>query len=400
MAELARARWAARGLFLVLGMLCGAWGAHVPSVRSHYGLSEGLLSLVLLAGAVGAVSALFGAGRVVGRLGARRAAALSSVLLCAVLGSVLNHAGLWTLLPAMWALGATMSLFDVAINSEGTTLEAQGGRAVMSHLHGMFSVGGMAGAGGVALLLAHGVAAPVQLALLCTLLALASLWATRGMLSAAPAAAIANVNAGAGAAHAHFAWPRGPLRVLGLLLLVGMLAEGVMVDWCVLYLKQELGLPQAQAALGYAAFAGAMALSRFAGDALRERLPERTLLRTGGLLAALAMAAVLLAADARVALLGFALAGAGLAPVAPILFSAATRVPGVSRAAAIASVTSVGYSGFLIGPPLIGAIASWSSLSWALGVVVLGALLLALGAGQVPTRGLPESICRDNAGHD
>lgn len=383
--DIGRARWAARALFGALGVLCGTWGAHVPSVRSHYGLGEGWLSLVLLAGALGAVSALFLAGRVVACLGARGAAAVSSLLLCLVLATVLAHPGLHTLLPAMVVLGASMSIFDVAINSEGTTLESLGGRAVMSQLHAMFSVGGMAGAALVSLLLARGVAAPVQLAVLCGLLALASVAATRGMLVPAPAP-VGTATADGSEHAAHFAWPRGLLLVLGLLLLVGMLAEGVMMDWCVLYLKQDLGLPQADAALGYAAFAGAMALARFGGDALRERFSERALLRTGGMLAAVSMAVVLLAADARVALLGFALAGAGLAPVAPILFNAATRVPGVSRAAAIASVTSVGYSGFLIGPPLIGGIASFSSLTLALGVVVLGATLLALGARHVPER--------------
>jgi MFS family permease len=93
---------------------------------------------------------------------------------------------------------------------------------------------------------------------------------------------------------------------------------------------------------------------------------------------------VLASANAWVALIGFALVGAGLAPVAPILFNAATRVPGVSRAAAIASVTSIGYGGFLIGPPLIGSIATATSLTLALGVVVLASALLAYGARFVP----------------
>ncbi len=101
-------------------------------------------------------------------------------------------------------------------------------------------------------------------------------------------------------------------------------------------------------------------------------------------MATLAMTAVLLSAHPVVAMLGFAVVGAGLAPVAPILFNAATRVPGVSRAAAIASVTSVGYSGFLVGPPLIGAIATASSLTAALAVVVGASALLALGAQRVP----------------
>ena len=157
-----------------------------------------------------------------------------------------------------------------------------------------------------------------------------------------------------------------------------------MYDWSVLYLEQEVRMPQARAALGYAAFTGAMALSRFAGDALRSRYSERAVLRCGALVATIAMAVVLVSANPVVALVGFALTGAGLAPVAPILFNAATRVPGVSRAAAIASVTSIGYSGFMVGPPLIGGIATATSLTVALGVVVVASALLAYGARFVP----------------
>ena len=144
-------------------------------------------------------------------------------------------------------------------------------------------------------------------------------------------------------------------------------------------------MPQAQAALGYSAFAGSMALSRFAGDSLRARYSERSILFAGAALAAVAMAVVLLVGVPWVAMVGFGLVGAGLAPVAPILFNAATRVPGVSRAAAIASVTSIGYSGFMIGPPLIGSVAQATSLTVALCAVVLGAVCLAIGSRKVPT---------------
>jgi MFS family permease len=129
-----------------------------------------------------------------------------------------------------------------------------------------------------------------------------------------------------------------------------------------------------------------MALARFGGDYLRARYSEQSLLRFGAGLSAVSMAIVLLSANAWVALIGFALVGAGLAPVAPILFNAATRVPGVSRAAAIASVTSIGYSGFMIGPPLIGSIATAASLTLALGAVVLASALLAYGARYVPQK--------------
>lgn len=374
-----RARWAARLQFALLGVLMGTWGAHIPSLKAHHELSDGTLAAVLLAAALGAVSSLFGAGRIVARLGPPRTAAAAAAMAGVLLGCLLELPGLALLLPVALVLGACMSLFDVAINTEGAGLERRGAKPVMSQLHGMFSLGGMAGAALVAALLAAGAPPRAQLWGLGLAVGLMAAVGARGMWPAPPGGDTA-------AGHAHFAWPRGPLLVIGLLILAGMTAEGVMYDWCVLYLQQELGQPQAQAALGYALFSGAMALSRFGGDALRARFAETALLGWGAGLAAVAMAVVLLSAHPVVALVGFALVGAGLAPVAPILFSAATRVPGVSPAAAIASVTSVGYSGFMLGPPLIGALATASSLTWALGVVVLAAALLALGAQRVPAR--------------
>jgi len=382
-AGLERSRWATRLQFAVLGVLIGTWGAHIPSLKGHHALSEGSLSAVLLAAALGAVSSLFTAGRVIGRLGARRTAAVAAALGGGLLGVLLEVRGLPAVLLVAWMLGACMSLYDVALNTEGAALERLGGRPFMSHLHGMFSVGGMLGAGAVAALLVAGITPRAQFWGLGLGVALVAWWAARGML---PGEGRTPAGLPQASGQVHFAWPRGQLLVIGLLILAGMTAEGAMYDWCVLYLHQELAQPQAQAALGYAFFSASMAASRFAGDALRARYDERTLLRCGAGLAAGAMTVVLLSAHPVVAWVGFALVGAGLAPVAPILFSAATRVPGVSPAAAIASVTSVGYSGFMLGPPLIGALATASSLTWALGVVVLAAALLALGAGRVRVR--------------
>jgi len=376
---LARARWATRVQFMALGMLGGSWGAHIPSVKARYALSEATLSMVLLAAAVGAVLSLFIAGRIVGRIGARRAATLAALVASLTLGAVLEYPGVAALLPAMLIFGAAMSLFDIAINTEGSELESLGRCAIMSNLHGMFSVGGMTGAALVSWMLDIGTAPGLQLVGICSGIAIVACVAARGMLET-------HVAGGEGGETAHFAWPRGLLLIIGLLIFAGMTAEGVMYDWSVLYLKQEVGMPQAQAALGYAAFCAAMALSRFGGDVLRSRYSEQALLRFGASIAAGAMAVVLLSANSWVAFIGFALVGAGLAPVAPILFNAATRVPGVSRAAAIASVTSVGYSGFMIGPPLIGSIATATSLTMALGVVVLASGLLAVGARFVPQK--------------
>jgi fucose permease len=379
--DLHRARWATRLQFAALGLLGGIWGAHIPSVKATHGLSEFSLSMVLLAGACGSISALFFAGRVVGALGARRTVVVAGWLMCAMFALILLLPGLWAVLPAAFLFGCGMSVFDVSINSEGSELESLSG-PIMSNLHGMFSVGAMSGAALSSAMLHAGIAPAVQLGGAALILAALMLFASFGM----PDTHAADVaHAGAEKEKAHFAWPRGLLLVIGLLIFTGMIAEGVMMDWCVLYLKQDLAMPQAQAALGYSAFAGSMALSRFGGDWLRARYSERSILFAGAAVAAVSMAVVLLVAVPWVAMVGFGIVGAGLAPVAPILFNAATRVPGVSRAAAIASVTSIGYSGFMIGPPLIGSIAQATSLTVALCAVVLGAVCLAIGSRKVPT---------------
>ena len=378
-AQVRRAIWATRLQFAALGLFGGAWGVHIPSVKAQYDLGEMALSLVLVSGAVGAVGSLFFAGRVIARLGARGAATVAALVMGALLAGVLHWPALIWLLLSNVLFGACMSLFDVAINTEGSALEAVGGRAIMGNLHGNFSLGGMLGAAFTGALIRADIAAPWQLAGIGAGFALWVTLAARAMLTVHP-------EANSSEPRAHFVWPRGVLLVIGLLAFAGMTAEGAMYDWCVLYLKQEVHMTQDHAALGYAAFSGAMALMRFTGDALRMRYAERSILRVGGLTTAFAMAVVLLSGVPWIAIAGYALVGAGLAQVVPILYNAATRVPGNSRAAAIASISSIGYAGFMIGPPLIGGIAQVLSLTAALTSVVVGAALLAWGARFVPEK--------------
>lgn len=375
-ADTRRALAATRALFLALGLIAGVWGAHVPTVKVQYGLSDAGLGGALLAVGVGSVGALLLAGRLIGRLGTRATAMATGGAMALGMATVLHWPNLGLLLLSNALFGMALSVFDVAINAEGTALEARAGRPVMANLHGMFSLGAMGGA-----LLAAGMIRlqwlPAWQFIVASLLMAAALaWAAGGMLDAHPATP-------AGSGPAQFAWPRGALLLIGLLIFAGMTAEGVMVDWVVLFLKQERGLPQDQAALGYAAFVGAMAAARLWGDRLRGRWADAALLGRGAWLAAAAMALALLGGPPALALLAFAATGAGLALAVPLLYTAASRVPGSSSSAALAAASSIGYAGFLVGPPLIGFISQALSLTAALWVVALAAVLLALGARQV-----------------
>lgn len=226
-----------------------------------------------------------------------------------------------------------------------------------------------------ALLISADVPATVQLA---------AAGAAAGALAAFARAYMLPTHAADAAPSAGYRLPRGALAVLGGLAAVGLLAEAAIYDWSVLYLQEEAGAAPALAALGFASFSGAMAATRFAGDTLRTHFSAQRLLGVSSLLAALAMATLLVVRDPLVALIGLALVGVGFANVVPILLIAATKVPGVAPAPAIAAVSSIGYLGMVAGPPLVGGIAQASSLSWGLAVVVLGALLLAWGARRIP----------------
>ena len=365
--SLPAARWSTRAHFFCSGFLFAAWGVHVPTVKSVYGVGEGALGLAMLAAGVGALIGLSQAGALVGRFGARTMALGCGVFTAAAVSVLLSLPGFVALLAVLAVFGLASGVFDVAINAEASELEHREARPLMSGFHGMFSLGGMAGAGLGSALLAAGVAPVTHLACVSVLAAVTIAVACQNMLPPQVAAG----------GHGHFRLPRGTLLVLGVMAALGLIAEGAIYDWSVLYLHKELGSPQEQAALAYASFSAAMALTRFGGDWIRARVRPATLLCASALLAGAAMALVLWTSRPAVALVGMALVGVGFANVVPILFSAAARVPGVTAAHGIAAVSSVGYLGFMGGPPLIGVLAQWSSLTAALSVVVMFALVLA-----------------------
>lgn len=370
--SIAGASRALRTQFFVTGALFATWGVHVPTVKAHYGLSEQSLAFAMLASGVGALAALAQAGRVIGRHGPRAVSAAMGLLCCAAIAGLVALPWYAALLVLMLVFGMSASLFDVAINAEASDIERQAGRPLMSGFHGMFSLGGMCGAGLGAAAPLLGLSAQAHLLLAAGAGFAAILLACRAMLARAATPATG--------ARQPLSLPRGPLLLLGVLAFMGLVAEGAMYDWSVLFMKQERDSEAGTAALAYAGFSGAMAAGRFGGDWVRARIAAPRLLRASGLLAAAGMALALALPSAWASLLGFALVGLGLSNVVPVLFSAAAQVPGVSPAHGIAAVSGVGYLGMMAGPPLIGLIAEHTSLAAGLLVVVVFAAFMAATA--------------------
>lgn len=367
---LSNASWALRVQFFVAGALFATWGVHVPTVKAHYGLSDAALAMAMMSAGIGSLLALMQAGRLIGRWGAPRVALATGLLCTAAIASLIATTHYPLLLAVMLGFGMASSLFDVAINTEATEIEKRSGRPQMSNFHGMFSLGGMAGAAvGSAMPLIG--ASPQQHLLGAAAVCVAAVaWASRGMLPQCEAPS----------GKQPLALPRGRLALIGVLAALGLITEGAMYDWSVLFVHEERQAVPSVAALAYACFSGAMAAARFAGDAIRARLDATTLMRWSGAVAALGMSIALLVPHPLAALFGFALVGLGLANVVPTLFSAGAQVPGVTPAHGIAAVASLGYAGMMVGPPLIGMVAEASSLSWGLATVVVFALVMTAAA--------------------
>jgi len=368
----AATRWASRTQFFCSGFIFATWGVHIPTVKAHYGVDEAQLGLAMLAAGFGALLGLTRAGGWIGRHGARQVAGLTGVIYALLLAGLVAMPGFAALLVLLAAFGVVTSVFDVAINTEAAQLELQDRRPLMSGMHGMFSLGGMVGAVTGGLALGAGMGAQWHLLLVALAMAAAIGLAMTRMLPREATASAAGDHA--------FRLPRGALVVLGALAALGLIAEGAIYDWSVLYMQQELGSPQQQAAMAYASFSAAMAATRFAGDALRARFAPQTLLRASAALAGASMALVLLVDRPWIALAGFAGVGMGFANIVPILFAAAARVPGVAPSQGIAAVAAAAYLGFMAGPPVIGFVAKLHSLTAALYLVVIFAVTLAVFA--------------------
>jgi Major Facilitator Superfamily len=367
----AQARGAVAAIFLVNGTAFASWVPHIPTVQQKLDLSPGVLGLALLAIAAGSLVSMPLAGWMVARHGSRIVALVAGSLYCAVVPLPLLAPSLSALVVTLILFGAFNGAMDVSMNAHGVAVERQLGRPIMSSLHAMFSIGGIVGAGSAVVLLPLGVA-PITHVGVTALLGFALMLMTARFLL--PHAVDSGVDG------PHFVVPRGSLLVLGAMGFFILMTEGAMGDWTAVYLRMDLGAGAGLAGAGFAVFSAAMAVGRLTGDRLVAAFGPVAMVGWGAMVAALGLGGALLLHDPLAAILGFGLVGLGLANIVPILFSAAGRTPGMAPGAAIAAVTTAGYSGFLAGPPLVGFAAEWIGLPAALGLLAVAVGSMAVWA--------------------
>ncbi len=369
-----RTRASVRALFAIDGFGFGIWAAHLPSFQSELALTDGALSIPLFAMVVGSLVAMPLAGRVGSRGGSRTVALASAGCFALSLPLLGFAAGLgWGLAPfvvAALAFGATKGALDVSANAQAIVAERDGSGPIVSSCHGCWSLGSLIGAGTAALALASSL--PPAWTMLGAGLALG------GGILAAKGGLQAGESAGPGATRPRSDRPNARLILLGLLAFFALFCEGAVGDWSAVYLAGPIGAGPAWAALGFAVYMTAMTGARFGGDRLVARFGPAALLRVGGLLVASGLGLALWSRTFGASLAGFGLAGLGLANAVPVLFRAAGRDR--DAAGSIALVSTVGYLGFLAGPPAIGLLSGAFGLPAALLAVAAAGVAIWLGS--------------------
>ena len=375
--------------FALLGLANGAWLARIPAIKQSLQLTDGVLGLALLSSPAGLVVIVLIASRIVHRVSSRRATMVGGIC-SALLPIALGLApSLPALMAALFAFGLAAGMLDVSMNSQAVLVERAAGRPLMTSFHACYSFGGLAGALLGGLFATAGISPALNFVTVGVPLVCAAALAGRWLVGdsdrngATPAAATARAAAGRGPQFLRSWTP--VLLITAVLAACSLLGEGSAEGWSAVFLHDNLGTSAGLATLGYAGFSLAMAFGRLAGDRLNARFGAAAVMRGCGLLAAAGMCLSLLVHQPAAVILGFTAFGAGLSCTFPLLVSAAGGVDPDHPASGIAKVAGAGYAGLLVGPPVIGGLASVAGLRWALVLPLALALAIAAGAGVAGT---------------
>jgi len=360
-------RTAVSTIFALVGFISAGWIARIPAVTTKLDLDTAQLGGLLLFIAIGSLTAFQFIGRLIERHGSARTTFVFSLAYLAAFVVMALAPNPWILGAGLFGYGFGFGATDVAMNAQGVTVEKRIDRHIMGSLHGFFSLGALVGAA-----ISAGLAS-MDVGLEANLLGFAAIglatmaWANQGQIADEPEP---ELPAREGKT-SRFSLPPRALWPLGVLAFCGAVGEGSMADWGALYITDELGGGEGLAAFGFTMFSLTMLSGRFATDWAVARFGRDRLIRFGAIVAALGLAGGLVPSTTLAAVIGYAVMGIGLAGVFPVVYSVAGSTPGIPSGRGVAAVATIGYTGFLAGPPLLGILARATSIRIALLVVVL-----------------------------
>lgn len=368
------ARLAVAATFFIAGVVQANWVSRIPTIQNALNLDNAALGLTLLGLPIGLLVAAPLTSLLMARFGSRAVTRAAGVGYCLSLALPALAPEPALLFLALLIFGFASGTLDVSMNTQAAVVEQRYGRPIMSSFHALFSTGGLLGSVVGGAVASRGISPATHLLIAAAVLAIMAFFATVRLLPRA---------AGIVSSGPALTRPSKSLMILGAIGFCALLSEGAVADWSGIYLRDIVGAPEGVSAAGFAAFSLAMAAGRFSGDWLNQRIGPVRLLRMCGALSAFGLLLALLVPRLTVVILGFGCVGAGLSTMFPLVVSAAGGQPASRSGAAIATITTISYFAFLVGPPLIGFASEAVTLSGALGIVVALDLLVVFLASAV-----------------
>ncbi|MCA6380200.1 MAG: MFS transporter [Cytophagales bacterium] len=354
-------RIAVKLIFFINGFVHANLAARFPRVQELFDIDNGTLGFVLLSSSVGALLAMPFTGWLIIRNGSRRITIFSIFLYCIFVPLVPLTPGLPGLIILFFIMGLTAGMLDVSMNSQAVMVERIHEKPIMTSFHALFSIGMVAGAFCGALFVKLETTLFVHFAVIVGMSVAAAAWARYHLIHDKPKEKEVDGPA--------FRLPNAAMVSIGVIAFCCMLGEGAMADWSTNYMENIAMASPALAPLGLSAFALAMTIGRFFGDGARLKFGDRNLMVMCGLISTMGIALTLLFNNPYSVIAGLFIIGIGLSSIVPIAYSIAGNSKNLPPGVGLAMVTTVGYSGFLFGPPIIGLLANWQSLRIALMVV-------------------------------
>lgn len=356
-------------VFACNSMLFGNWVTRIPDIKESLSLSDAELGLALLGAPVGALLIMPLSGWVIARFQLGRTVVFSAILHTASLPILALTNSFWALTVALVLFGFTNAIMDISMNAAAAGTEKQLRKPIMSTCHGMWSIGAMLGSGIGSLFVGLEVTPLIHLLIIAFVVF---------FIIAGLSGLLLRLSEARNKEDKLFALPKGVLLLLAFLAFCILMSEGAIADWSAVYMKEVIHADPYLTGLAFSGFALFMALGRLSGDAMIPRYGKKKLIFFGALIGSLGLVVALVVSNPYLVILGFSITGLGYSCLVPVLFISAANVPGYTSGTGIAAVTTLGYAGFLIGPPLIGLLSEQYGLTIGLCFVLFCALLVSI----------------------
>jgi MFS family permease len=362
-------RIAIASFYFCMGFSFASWASRIPDIKTKLHLSEAELGTVLLALPIGQLITMPISGRLVTKYGSRTILSFAILLYAIELTNIGWASQMWQLALALFVFGIVGNMSNISVNTQGVLAEKIYGRPIMTSFHGVWSIAGFSGAM-VGLLMMNLKLTPHQHFFIVAALVFITVLIARKYLIPGTSAPAEKKK--------FFSKPDKVLVQLGIIAFCSMSAEGAMFDWSGVYFKEVVAAPHSLIIMGYATFMIMMATGRFFGDRIIARIGRKRMLQISGILVLTGLMISVIFPHLITATLGFLIVGLGVSSVIPAVYSAAARSSKIAPGMALAGVSSIGFLGFLLGPPLIGYIAQLASLRFSFAVVALFGLCITI----------------------